>query len=718
MRRRRFTGAAVALAGVALAMSTPAPAGAAHWPFLGGDAGRSGFQPVDPGGVPAQATWAATGLGDRDVRTSIITTAGQPADQRMMYGTDDGVIHIRILLTGQNIGPAGGTDLSAAADPFGGGKGSASFADSSGPGGLGQVFAVHNERYTDDIPRIEIAQLDEATGQRAHDDVVVAGSEGFRVQSSALLGPADASGARSLFFVAEERNGTREVLFKVPIANPTSTAAVIGAPVMSADVNANPVASPTLVYLRDAGGTPTAYVAVGTIDGVVTLKASDLSFGPAAPGLGGPTQTPSVPVTSAGLTPGADGSGDTAPVIFAASTTGGTTVAHALRQSGNAQVLTDTASPAVPGDAAPALMTDGTSAFVTTSQAIYAMRASDMAVVARFDGPFGFTAAAGTGDIVAVARDDGQQLILDRSTLQPVDGDLFTAVKSSAGSTTSFGQPSISHRFLQIASDRGVFVYGLRQASPPTGYWLAASDGGIFTYGDAGFFGSTGDIKLNRPIITMAATPTKQGYWLAAGDGGIFSFGDAGFFGSTGDIALNKPIVGMVPTRSGQGYWMVASDGGVFTFGDAAFLGSTGDINLNSPIVGMATTATGEGYWLVAADGGIFAFGDAGFFGSTGDIKLNKPIVGMAAVPNGAGYWLVATDGGIFSFGKATFFGSTGDINLNSPIVAMTASATGQGYLFTAADGGVFAFGDAPYLGAAAELGKLNRPVVTNAAKP
>jgi hypothetical protein len=35
------------------------------------------------------------------------------------------------------------------------------------------------------------------------------------------------------------------------------------------------------------------------------------------------------------------------------------------------------------------------------------------------------------------------------------------------------------------------------------------------------------------------------GYWSVASDGGIFSFGDAGFYGSTGADVLNKPIVGM-----------------------------------------------------------------------------------------------------------------------------------------------------------------------------
>jgi len=63
----------------------------------------------------------------------------------------------------------------------------------------------------------------------------------------------------------------------------------------------------------------------------------------------------------------------------------------------------------------------------------------------------------------------------------------------------------------------------------------------------------------------------------------VFGFGDAGFFGSTGAMALNKPIVAITPTRRGQGYWLIASDGGVFSFGDAGFLGSTGGMSLNKP---------------------------------------------------------------------------------------------------------------------------------------
>ncbi|MGH2721445.1 MAG: Ig-like domain-containing protein, partial [Actinomycetota bacterium] len=133
-------------------------------------------------------------------------------------------------------------------------------------------------------------------------------------------------------------------------------------------------------------------------------------------------------------------------------------------------------------------------------------------------------------------------------------------------------------------------------------------------------------------IVGMAVTAGGSGYWLVATDGGIFAFGDAEFYGSTGDKVLNQPIVGMEPTATGRGYWMTASDGGMFSFGDAPFFGSTGDKKLNRPVVGMAASETGKGYYLVATDGGVFAFGDAEFLGSTGNIRLAQPVVGMAVL--------------------------------------------------------------------------------------
>jgi hypothetical protein len=166
-------------------------------------------------------------------------------------------------------------------------------------------------------------------------------------------------------------------------------------------------------------------------------------------------------------------------------------------------------------------------------------------------------------------------------------------------------------------------------------------------------------------------TPTPSGYWLVARDGGIFSYGSVSFQGSHGGSPLNQPIVGMAASLSVSGYWLVASDGGIFSYGDATFEGSHGGSPLNKPIVGMAATPDGGSYWLVASDGGIFSYGDASFFGSTGGSHLNKPIVGVAATKSGLGYWLVASDGGIFNYGNATFQGSHGGSPLNQPIVGM-----------------------------------------------
>ena len=48
----------------------------------------------------------------------------------------------------------------------------------------------------------------------------------------------------------------------------------------------------------------------------------------------------------------------------------------------------------------------------------------------------------------------------------------------------------------------------------------------------------------------MAATPDGGGYWLVASDGGLFSYGDARFYGSTGNRTLNEPVVAMASTWS------------------------------------------------------------------------------------------------------------------------------------------------------------------------
>ena len=46
----------------------------------------------------------------------------------------------------------------------------------------------------------------------------------------------------------------------------------------------------------------------------------------------------------------------------------------------------------------------------------------------------------------------------------------------------------------------------------------------------------------------LGATPTGRGYWLVATDGGIFSFGGARSYGSAAAYTGMAPAIGMVAT--------------------------------------------------------------------------------------------------------------------------------------------------------------------------
>ena len=96
---------------------------------------------------------------------------------------------------------------------------------------------------------------------------------------------------------------------------------------------------------------------------------------------------------------------------------------------------------------------------------------------------------------------------------------------------------------------------------------------------------------LNGPVLDSVATPSGNGYYMVASDGGIFTFGDAMFLGSMGGIRLNAPVQSLVPDPDGVGYWLVASDGGVFAFA-ATFRGSMG---------GTAAEPAGDRAWWPSA---------------------------------------------------------------------------------------------------------------------
>ncbi len=248
----------------------------------------------------------------------------------------------------------------------------------------------------------------------------------------------------------------------------------------------------------------------------------------------------------------------------------------------------------------------------------------------------------------------------------------------------------------------------------PQGYWFVAADGGVFAFGDARFFGSTGGMRLQpadrrhgrrRPRATATGSSRR--------DGGIFAFGDAAFFGSTGDIRLNQPIVGMAADAVRQGLLVRRRRRRHLRLRRRRLLRLHRRHPPAQPIVGMAATPSGKGYWLCAPVTAPSttsatpvttgrrpsrlrspASSRAGAATATGcpDLterstpsvtpvasgapgNLAQPVVGSAASPKGGGYWLVARDGGIFAFGDSRFYGSTGNIRLNQPIVGMTATS-------------------------------------------
>ncbi len=250
---------------------------------------------------------------------------------------------------------------------------------------------------------------------------------------------------------------------------------------------------------------------------------------------------------------------------------------------------------------------------------------------------------------------------------------------------------------------------------PAPGYWQVGSDGGIFSFGAAQFYGSTGSMRLNKPVVGMAATPSGGGYWLVASDGGVFAYGDAQFYGSTGSITLNKPIIGLIPTLDGGGYWLIASDGGVFAYGNAKFYGSAANDGLAYPVTAAAASFLGGGYWMVDANGQVMSFGDAPNEGQPPYAPGGYRITGMAGTQDSKGYWLASANGNVADFGNAAPYGSMIGTTLNAPVVGMAANEDANGYWLQGADGGIFTFGHAEFYGSMGGR-PLNAPMVGIAA--
>ncbi len=277
-----------------------------------------------------------------------------------------------------------------------------------------------------------------------------------------------------------------------------------------------------------------------------------------------------------------------------------------------------------------------------------------------------------------------------------------TMAPPAAGSTSTTesavnGSPATSWSPISAGSP----VVSAAALQGGTGYWLSTANGGVFSFGSAGYFGSAGQLDPNEApgganalhladsIVAIAATPDAQGYWLVDTAGAVYAFGDAAYRGSMGQLDPTKapghanaapdsyPIVAIAATPDAQGYWLVDTVGAVYTFGDAAYRGSTGQLDPTDPpggsnaatlarsVVAVASTSDGRGYWIESADGGVYAFGDASFSGSaSGHVAAHDAAVSLVAtqpyVDGGSAAARQAVAFALSQVGQPYLYGGTG----------------------------------------------------------
>lgn len=432
------------------------------------DPGHSGAQPVDAGTAPVVPVWQRTGAGDGNVRTSVLISGGPVTAQRVIYGTADGVVHFRRVSDGS---PVGGADVSNAPNAFGtpsavpgDNRASASFADVGG-----RLYAAHNE-----AGGIEIAEFDEFGGGLIS-ETPVPGTAGMTIESSLLATPS------ARYFVAGGR------LFKVPAS---------GAPTSTPDVNANPLANPTLINLAVLG-TPTPHIAIGTTDGFLrTYRAADLAPGPSidlSVPLGSESitasdvMTPSVPVQSDGGLP------DDPQFVYVAAQANFSpfgpgnddTVAYKLHVVDGAlefqfEFLPIPDTTPAPGLAVSQLSTPDTQdaeVLISTATNLFLATTRDMDLTGEIDfesdlaaGTDGFqqTTAATSGALYYVTNDRGEQFTGRLSDGKTVPAEDFTRDSADAGADNAgLGQPAISRGYVAFAGPDGVFVYRNADGTDP-----------------------------------------------------------------------------------------------------------------------------------------------------------------------------------------------------------------------------------------------------------
>lgn len=323
-------------------------------------------------------------------------------------------------------------------------------------------------------------------------------------------------------------------------------------------------------------------------------------------------------------------------------------------------------------------------------------------------------------------------MILKRQKLKKSSA-LFRFLKTKRGLifVVAFAVVGAVLLFKSFASNIAPTV-GIAKTNTNTGYWLAQTDGGIVSRGDAKFLGSPKKSGLNitQPITDIAARPQGDGYWLLGGDGGVFAYGGAKYYAKGGDADDGKgpryingvPKVNqagyytsIISSPSGNGYWVISKLGTAYYFGDTQttykvnfsvtnYTGVMGTIKGVSAggIVDADRTPAGTGLFMLDSNGKVYTVGGAN---ELDGIRLNdnERTTGIAA-ENTTSYLITTSKGRVIPRGPGV--AKKGDMDnkpLDGPMIGVTKFGKEQdgtlGYWLVSSTGNVFNYGKAKYYG-------------------
>ena len=123
------------------------------------------------------------------------------------------------------------------------------------------------------------------------------------------------------------------------------------------------------------------------------------------------------------------------------------------------------------------------------------------------------------------------------------------------------GAPAVAPPFVEVTG-------------APSGGWLEVTASGVvWAGGGANYFGDLQHRPDAQPIavsniVQVRPTPDGFGYWLVGSDGSVYSFGDAQYFGSLPGLGVHmSDVVGLIPFSSGDGYELVSAMEQTWKFG-------------------------------------------------------------------------------------------------------------------------------------------------------